>query len=180
MTDENKTHWLKNPNKNYLGHFDLPGGEDAVLTIKSAAWEDVKDPIRNTVEQKRIVRFSENFDWVKPFICNETNAAMVLKTTTKKYMEDCEGCKLQLGVSKIKVKRDMVDCIRIRDITSSSFDEKCVSQDQADEIKKLLSSAGKTEAEVCSAMKISDLNKLKISKFSGVMSKLKALSNDNN
>ena len=40
----NKTHWLQNPNKNYLGHWDLPNGKDLVLTIKSAAWEEVENP----------------------------------------------------------------------------------------------------------------------------------------
>ena len=43
MTKENiKTHWLYSPNKNYLGHQDLPNGEDVVLTIASANWETVK------------------------------------------------------------------------------------------------------------------------------------------
>lgn len=180
MIDENKTHWLKNPNKNYLGHFDLPNGEDKVLTIKSACWEDVKDPTRNTVEKKRIVRFSEKFDWVKPLICNETNAAMILKTTKQKFMEDCEGCKLQIGVSKVKVKRDIVDCIRIRDIDSLSFDEQCITEDQMICIRSLLVSSGKSEDYICSAMNLTLLSELKISKFENLMLRLRELSNVSN
>ena len=39
-----KTHWLQSPNKNYLGHWDLPEGKDLILTIESAQWEEVKNP----------------------------------------------------------------------------------------------------------------------------------------
>jgi len=47
-SEQNKflTHWLQNPNKNYLGHWDLPNGQDFVLTIASAQWEIVKDPTK--------------------------------------------------------------------------------------------------------------------------------------
>ena len=40
-----KTHWLKNPNKNYLGNCDLPNEENPILTIEFAEWEEVKSPI---------------------------------------------------------------------------------------------------------------------------------------
>jgi hypothetical protein len=43
MTDDKtKTHWLQTPNKNYLGHWDLPNGKDIIVTISSAGWEDLK------------------------------------------------------------------------------------------------------------------------------------------
>ena len=35
MENIEKTHWLQNPNKNYLGHQDLPNGKPVVLTIKT-------------------------------------------------------------------------------------------------------------------------------------------------
>jgi hypothetical protein len=34
---------------------------------------------------KRIIRFEE---YVKPFICNETNAAVIMKVTGVRFMED--------------------------------------------------------------------------------------------
>ena len=70
-----KKHWLESPNKKYLGHWDLPNGNDTELTIESAGWEDVKNPITKKSKQKKVVRFTENF---KPFICNQTNAKSII------------------------------------------------------------------------------------------------------
>ena len=108
-----KTHWLQSPNKNYLGHWDLPEKEDLILTIKSAQWEEVKNPIINKSEAKRVIRFEED---VKPFICNQTNANSILKATGCKYMEDSNGQKVSLFISNVidrRTKED-IDCIRIR------------------------------------------------------------------
>ena len=76
-----KTHWLQNVNKNYLGHFDLPGGNDVILTIDKAGWQAVKNPKTGVVAEKRIITFKENHKWLKPFICNETNAKVIFKMT---------------------------------------------------------------------------------------------------
>jgi hypothetical protein len=108
-----KTHWLQNPNKNYLGHWDLPDGKDMILTIKSANWEDVTNPVINKTESKRVVRFEEK---VKPFICNQINAVSITKSTGVKFMQDSLGFKIQLYVSTIIDNRtkETIDCIRIR------------------------------------------------------------------
>jgi len=108
-----KTHWLQSPNKNYLGHWDLPSGKDIVVTIQSAKWEEVKNPITNKSEAKRVVRFVEK---VKPMICNQTNAQTILTAIGVKFMEDSTGKKIQLFVDSIKDKRskEMIDCIRVR------------------------------------------------------------------
>jgi len=110
--ENNKTHWLQNPNKNYLGHPDLPNWEDLILTIKSWHWEEVKDPTRWSKEMKRIIRFEE---YVKPFICNETNAAVIMKVTGVRFMEDSVWKKIQMYLSQTKFMKQMVDCIRIRE-----------------------------------------------------------------
>lgn len=112
---ENKTHWLQSPNKNYLGHWDLPDGNDLILTIESAKWEEVKNPIINTVEAKRVVRFKED---VKPFICNQGNAQSILKATGVKFMDDSKGQRIQLyvGIHKDTRSKENIDCIRIRPI----------------------------------------------------------------
>ena len=108
-----KTHWLQNPNKNYLGHWDLPENEDLILTIETAQWEVVENPVQRTKEQKRVIRFKEKF---KPLICNETNAWAILKATWIRYMEDMDWKRIALYASKTKVMRDEVDCVRIRTI----------------------------------------------------------------
>ena len=175
-----KTHWLKNPNKNYLGHFDLPNGEDIVLTIKTAQWETVKDPSTGKTEQKRVIRFIEHHKWIKPFICNETNAKMILKCINEKYMEDCEGKRIKIGVSKVKVKREEMDCLRVRDIQSSFLDDKKISDSQVLELKEKLETAAKKESEFCLAMKISKVEDLQLVKFEGVIKRLEDIANGNN
>ena len=108
-----KTHWLQSPNKNYLGHWDLPDGKDLILTIESAQWEEVKNPINNKSDSKRVIRFKEK---VKPLICNQTNAQSIVVSTGVKFMEDSKGQCIALFVDNIKDKRtkEDVDCIRIR------------------------------------------------------------------
>ena len=108
-----KTHWLQNPNKNYLGHQDLPNGEDIILTIASAQFEEVKNPTNKSVEVKRVIRWQEP-KW-KPFICNETNARSIIKATATKFMEDAVGRRVQLFVSETKVAGNTMDCLRIRE-----------------------------------------------------------------
>lgn len=108
-----KTHWLQSPNKNYIGHWDLPENGDLVLTIESAQWEGVTDPISKKVESCRVVKFKEKY---KPLICNQTNAQSILKSTGVRFMEDSIGCKIRLfedTVRNHKTKED-VSCIRIR------------------------------------------------------------------
>ena len=114
-----KTHWLQSPNKNYLGHWDFPNGKDMILTIESAKWEEVKNPIINTSEAKRVVRFKED---VKPFICNQTNAQSILKSIGIKFMEDSAGHKIQLyvGIHKDTRTKENIDCIRIKNVPPQS------------------------------------------------------------
>lgn len=111
---EQKTHWLQSPNKNYLGHWDLPENQDLVLTIESAKWEEVKNPIINKSEAKRVVRFKEK--GIKPFICNQGNAQSIIKSTGVKYMEDSNGqqIRLYIGAHFDRINKENIDCIRIR------------------------------------------------------------------
>lgn len=174
MNDE-KTHWLKTPNKNFLGHYDLPNGEDQILTIDEAKWETVKNPLTNTSEPKRVIRFKESSKWIKPFICNETNSSMICKVTGKKFMEDCKGMKVMLGVSTIKVKKEVVECLRVRNKNSSELTEKCISIDQANIIKNLIIGSDKSEIDILTAMGVNDFLDIKISKFNPLVSRLKEL-----
>jgi len=110
---KDKTHWLSSPNKNYLGHWDLPENEDLVLTIESAKFEEVKNPTNHKTEVKKVVRWVESY---KPLICNQTNSKAIYKATGVRYMEDSEGKKVSLFISQVKDRRmdEMVDCVRIR------------------------------------------------------------------
>lgn len=136
---KSKTHWLQSPNKNYLGHWDLPENEDLTLTIKSAKWEEVKNPIINRSEAKRVIRFEENY---KPLICNQTNAQSIIKSTGVKFMEDSKGCRIQLHIGKHKdrVTKEDVDCIRVRSTLKMNASQVILKiQELFDQVKEQLS-----------------------------------------
>lgn len=171
-----KTHWLQNPNKNYLGHWDLPEGRDLVLTIKSAQWEEVKNPIINTSEARRVIRFEEK---VKPFICNETNSQSILRSTGTNYMEDCGGMKIKLFLSQVKVKGQSVDCLRVKEVPQSELVEKFISKERRDELADLIPGAGKSIEDICQLMRIDSLAALPLSKFDKLCKRLNELSEEN-
>ncbi len=155
MEKSAKTHWLQSPNKNYLGHWDLPNGEDMIVTIKSAKWEEVKNPIINTSEAKRVVRFEEKD--IKPFICNQTNAQSILKSIGIKFMEDSVGSKIQLfvGLHKDNRTKEDIDCIRVRNIAPKKkpvLNPKSPNWETAKQRVK----EGMTMAEICKHYIISD------------------------
>lgn len=164
-----KTHWLQSPNKNYLGHWDLPAENDLILTIMSAQWEEVRNPITNKTEAKRVVRFKEKF---KPLICNQTNAQAIINSTKIKYMEDSKDCKIQLYVGQHMDRRtkENVDCIRVR----SKFDGG--QQANFNEIAKLFAEKQHllTEAQYNRAHEI--LTKKMVNEYSRLLKHLKTLS----
>jgi hypothetical protein len=178
MTKE-KTHWLQSPNKNYLGHWDLPNGEDIIVTIKSAEWEEVKNPITRTSEAKRVIRFEENYEWIKPFICNEINAQTICKSTGKKFMEDSAGKKIKIGVGSTKVKGEEVDCLRVRKVNHIDLEPTTITQEQGLELIELAKVANKDMQEICKAMKINSIIDLPANKFAGVKKRLEGLVNAN-
>lgn len=177
--DNTKTHWLQNPNKNYLGHWDLPEGNDVVLTIKSAQWEEVKNPITQTSEAKRVIRFKEDY---KPFICNETNAQLILKSTKRNYMEDCVGMKVKLFLSQVKVMGQNVDCLRVRDIPQSEMQDKLINSEQCEELLNLINDTDMSSADICKLMKIDSISNLPAKMYKKLKDRLiqKAKENANN
>lgn len=173
-----KTHWLQNPNKNYLGHWDLPEGRDIIVTIKSAQWEEVKNPIINVSQAKRVIRFEEPN--IKPFICNEVNSQAIQRSTNQKYMEDSIGCKIKLGLSQVTVKKEEVDCLRVRNAPQSELCTQVISESQRDEILELIESSSKTTEDICKIMKISSISKLPVNKYQKICDRLKELAKDGN
>lgn len=168
-----KTHWLQTPNKNYLGHWDLPNGRDLVLTIKSAQWEEVKNPIINVSEAKRVVRFQEPD--IKPFICNETNAQSILRSTNMKYMEDSIGLKIKLCLAQVRLKGESVDCLRIKEVPQSELNFQYISEEQRGKIQELIGNSGKSTQEICTIMQIGSLSELPLIKYENMCKRLKEL-----
>ena len=146
-----KTHWQQSPNKNYLGHWDLPESGEMVVTIKSAQWEVVTNPITNQADSKRVIRFKEN---IKPMICNQTNAQAIVKSSGVKFMEDSEGVAVCLTIGSTKVMGEQVECIRIKPAPLYNLDslralfievEENIDPSQIEPIEKALQSGEKAE-----------------------------------
>lgn len=178
--DKTKTHWLQTPNKNYLGHWDLPNGKDIIVTITSAGWEEVKNPIINTSEAKRVIRFKEK--GVKPFICNEGNSQSIIRSTGQKFMEDSVGFKIKLYVSQVKVKGQTVDCLRVREVPQSDLVIKVISEDERALLIELIEKAGRDVQETCKIMQIDSLADFPLHKYAKMCDRLMeiAIENGNN
>lgn len=180
INEKGKTHWLQSPNKKYLGHQDLPDGEDVILTILSAGWESVKNPITNSHENKLIIKFSEKDKWIKPLICNATNAKMFLKVTGQKFMEDCSNKKIKIGADTTKLMGDIVDCLRVRNVKSDKLtNNNTITEGQRIQLEEWAAKANKSIVEICQSMKIKTALDLPLSKFELTIKRLKELSNEN-
>lgn len=119
-----KTHILWNPNKNYLGNWDLPtDGKDLTLTIRKMEWAGVENynkPIKENgrvtgyeEDSKRVITFEEDY---KPLICNEENAEAILKAHGIEAIEDYGGIKITLYKHRGKFFGDIMDVVRVRDV----------------------------------------------------------------
>ena len=106
---ENKTHWKKYTNPDYLGSYAFQPGEEKTVTIKEVKRELVFNP-NNGKEECTVVHFVED---VKPLILNATNAKTISKVWGTPYIEDWPGRKITLKVKKISAFGEMVDAVRV-------------------------------------------------------------------
>ena len=118
---ENKTHWKKLTNPDYLGAYSIENGEDILATIKTVAVENVTGA-DGKKEQCTVIRFAEN---LKPFICNKTNAKMIEKIYGTPYIEDWTNKKILLYAAKVKSFGEMVEALRIRPYPPKTDEYKC-------------------------------------------------------
>ena len=98
--------------RDYIGHFDLPGGKDLTLTIKRVVGGELT-AMGGRKSKKPIVHFKE--EGIKPLICNKTNS----KTVAAMYSnmtEQWAGKRITLFVSTTRNPDGSgeVECIRVR------------------------------------------------------------------
>ena len=105
-----KTHWKKLHNPDYLGAYALAPGQDLVVTIRSAAAENVTGA-DGKKEECMVMRFENG---VKPMIVNATNAKTITNVLGSPYIEDWAGQKIQLFVDKVKAFGEVVEALRVR------------------------------------------------------------------
>lgn len=98
--------------RDYIGHFDLPGGKDTTLTIKRVVGGELT-AMGGRKSRKPIIHFTQ--EGVKPLIANKTNS----KTISGMYgniVEAWAGKRVTLYVSMTRNPDGggEVECIRIR------------------------------------------------------------------
>ena len=124
---QDKTHWKKLTNTNYLGSYALQAGKDLVVTITEVKKEMVKDATGS--ESECLIVHLQN---QKPLICNKTNAKSIAKATGSPFIEDWKGKQIALYIASVRAFGETVDGLRVRPTTVKT---KALSDD---EFKKLL------------------------------------------
>ena len=107
---EQLTHYKKLSNSDYLGSWDLPNGQDVVLTIKSVQNKMVHDG-NGGQSMCTVIEFAEN---VKPMIANSTNKKRISKVLKSVYIEKWFGKPIQIGIEKVKAFGEVHDALRVR------------------------------------------------------------------
>jgi len=118
MSDE-KTHWKKLVNPNYMGAYSMPSdGSDVILTIDRVVNEPIKGE-KGREDHVLVCYFKEKtFSWSnepsKPMILNRTNSKTITNIYKTPYIEDWIGKKIQVFTDVVDMKGDKVDGLRIR------------------------------------------------------------------
>ena len=97
--------------KNYLGSWDVPDGEDLVLTIDHVEQNDVKN--ERGSERKLTLHFAER--GYKPMILNTTNAKRIGKVAGSNKVENWENLRIAIYTEKVTAFGGTTDALRIRE-----------------------------------------------------------------
>ena len=97
--------------KSYLGSWDVPDGEDLVLTIDHVEQNDVKN--ERGSERKLTIHFAER--GYKPMILNTTNAKRIGKVAGSNKVENWENLRIAIYTEKVTAFGGTTDALRIRE-----------------------------------------------------------------
>lgn len=138
-----KTHWKKWNNPNYLGSYAFQPSEEKTVTIKEVKREIVQN--QNGKEECTVAYFVED---VKPLILNTTNCKTISKVWGTPYVEDWAGRKITLKVKRISAFGEMVDAVRVASERPAA--EKFICEACG---RELWPAAGKTTEAIANATK---------------------------
>lgn len=110
MSGRLKGDFRKFMDKNYLGSWDVPDGEDLILTIDHAEQNDVKN--ERGSERKLTLHFVER--GYKPMILNTTNAKAIGQVCGSNKVEKWEGVRIAIHTEKVTAFGGTTDALRIR------------------------------------------------------------------
>lgn len=105
---DEKTHWKRLVNPDYIGAYALPVGEDLTVTIDYVVAEEVAG-----TDGKKEMCTVAHLKGHKPMILNMTNSKSIHKLYGP-YIEDWAGKQITLYASQTRAFGEMVECLRIR------------------------------------------------------------------
>ena len=108
---ENKTHWKKAFNKEYLGSHDLEDNKDLVVVIDHVEIREIKDP-QGSKEKRNIAVFKGN---VKPMVLNVTNCKTIKTFSGSNYIEEWSNIPISIYSKEVKAFGELMDALRIRE-----------------------------------------------------------------
>ena len=114
-------------NKNYLCSWDVPEGDDLILTVDHCERNEVQN--ERGSEKKLVMYFKET--GYKPMILNTVNSEAISEAYGSKRVEDWEGKKIAITTEKVKAFGSMKDALRIRPYkpkVTEAFCEECGSE----------------------------------------------------
>lgn len=112
-------HWKNLSNYDYLGAYSIDGvASELVLTIKDIRVEEVTGV--GGIKDKCIVAVFEETDVggieIKPMILNKTNCKAIEKALGTGDVLKWVGKKITIFVTTTKYQRDIVPCLRVKDV----------------------------------------------------------------
>lgn len=105
--------------KPYFGHWDIPEGQDLVLTIDHMEKQDVKS--QRGTEKKTVMIFKEDY---KPLILNVVNRKSIAKALGTPTYEEWEGRKIALYEGREPKSEDGL-AVRVREYAPKVVEEYC-------------------------------------------------------
>lgn len=114
MAQEEKTHWKKNFNYNYLGSYSLNEGQQVTLTIVEVKKELVTSGTGQQ-EECTVAYFKEAVNGEKkPMILNKTNCKVIEKLYKTPYIEEWKGKRVTIYTENVKAFGEYVDALRVK------------------------------------------------------------------
>jgi len=119
---EQKTHYKKLINPEYLGEYEFQPGEEKLVTIKAIDVNEITGT-GGKKEDRPVMHFHEQ---VKPLILNSTNFKTLTKLFQSPYIEDWAGRQITLyGDPTVKFGGEIVGGVRIRRELPVATSEAC-------------------------------------------------------
>ena len=111
MSDQ-KTHWKKLTNPNYIGAHDLTPGQELKITLDTVSNEMVTGP-DGTQTQCVVAKIKGA---KKPMILNKTNMKIIAKLVGSNYVEDWAGHSIIIYAAKVKAFGELVEALRVKNV----------------------------------------------------------------